>query len=118
MANVNKDKVSCRTQTRVRKAVRPTVRANAHPAPRLRDIVQVRSGFALDADITPHEKMVYLVLAAYANDDWRCNLRQRLIAGHCQRSERFIRRILSRLREKQCIRTARRMGGTEFELLR
>lgn len=84
---------------------------------RLRERVQLTTAFALSAEITPHEKMVYLVLAAYSTDEGRCVLKQRTIAEHCKRSVRFVRQILARLRQKQCIRTVRRLGATEFELL-
>jgi hypothetical protein len=84
---------------------------------RLRESVQLTTAFALNAEITPHEKMVYLVLAAYSTDERRCLLKQRTIAEHCHRSVRFVREILSRLRQKQCIRAVRRAGATEFELL-
>jgi hypothetical protein len=84
---------------------------------RLRESVQLTTAFALSVEITPHEKMVYLVLAAYSSDEGRCLLNQRTIAEHCQRSVRFVRQILARLRQKQCIRAVRRAGATEFELL-
>lgn len=94
----------------------PTIRPIRKQA-RLRERVQLTTAFALSAEITPHEKMVYLILAAYSTDEGRCVLKQRTIAEHCKRSVRFVRQILARLRQKQCIRTVRRLGATEFELL-
>lgn len=96
---------------------RETTQKQPRLSTRPQETFTVSSAVALNPNITPHEKIVYLVLAAYADENNACSLQQKTIADHCERSPRFIRKLLTALRSKQCVRWVRRYRYNIYTLV-
>jgi MarR-like DNA-binding transcriptional regulator SgrR of sgrS sRNA len=83
-----------------------------------REFVNVATSVALDANLTNAEKAMYLILASYTNETGECRLQQQTLAEHYGCSLRFVRSLLTGLREKGCIRWERGKHINFYKMLR